>query len=82
MQENKIISALFAAFCAEMTPEQLELRKENDHYFDRLCQAVGNREADNIWFAAQGMEYQNDLICFSQGLRLGAQLMRWVLEEG
>lgn len=79
---DKLINALFAAYCTEMTPEQMQVRQETEHYFDRLCQAVGNREADNIWLAAQGVEYRDDLTCFSRGLRLGAQLMRWVLEEG
>lgn len=49
--------------------------EETQPYYDRLCQALGDKEGDQFWNAISALIAAQEDGAFRSGLRLGLRLM-------
>ena len=59
----------------EITPELRKVYDETEGCYDELCQAVGDKKADEIWLAAVQVGAAEQAANFASGFRLGGRLM-------
>lgn len=79
---SQLFSTLQEAFVSDdATPEEKAATRAAQPCFDRLCQVLPGREADEIWSAAVRIGLADAEGRFAAGFRLGAKLMLEVLEE-
>lgn len=78
MDIDDILDALFQTIVEPDPAYQAQIRedlKATQPYYDRLCQALGDQEGDQVWTALASVGATEQDCAFRSGLRLGLRLM-------